>query len=61
MKEKKILTKTIDSDIKIINDSALEESVSLKKDNSPQDMLLKEKPQLKKPLCDILMKIHGSD
>ena len=36
--------------VKIINDNVLEENISLKKDNGPQDMLLKEKLQLKKPL-----------
>jgi pyruvate carboxylase len=45
-----ILTKIADSDIKIINDCALEGNISLKKDNTPKDMLLKEKSQLKKPL-----------
>lgn len=50
MGENAILTKIIDSDIKIINNSALEGNISLKKDNSPKDILTKEKSQLKKPL-----------
>ncbi len=50
MGENATLIKIADSDIKIINDSALEGNISLKKDNTPQDILLKEKSQLKKPL-----------
>ncbi len=50
MRESITLTKMADFDLKIINNSALEENISLKKDNTPKDMLLKEKSQLKKPL-----------
>lgn len=50
MGENAILTRIIDSDIKIINDNALERNISFKKDNSPKDMFIKEKSQLKKPL-----------
>jgi len=47
MGENAKLTKIADSDIKIINDSTLERDISLKKDNTPKDILLKEKSQLK--------------
>ena len=50
MGENATLVEIADSDIKIINDSALDRSLSLKKDNAPQDMYIKEKSQLKKPL-----------
>lgn len=50
MGENAILTRIIDPDIKIINDNALERNLSLKKDNSPKDMFIKEKLQRKKPL-----------
>jgi len=50
MGENATLTRIEDSDIKIINGSVLEENISLKKDNGPQDMLLKEKSQQKNSL-----------
>jgi len=52
MGENATLIKIADFDIKIINDRALGGNISLnlKKDNTPEDMLLKEKSQLKKPL-----------
>lgn len=49
MRESIKLTKKEGPDIKI-NGGVLEENISLKKDNGPQDMLLKEKLQIKKPL-----------
>ncbi len=50
MGENAILTKIANSDIKIINDSALEGSISLKKYDSPKEIPAKEKSQLKNPL-----------
>jgi len=50
MGENVTLTTIADSDIKIINDSAIEGNISLKKDNTPGDMLVKERSQIKKPL-----------
>ena len=43
MGENATLTKIVNSDIKIVNNSTLKESVSLKKDNAPWNMLLKER------------------
>ena len=50
MGESAILTKKVDSNIEINNGNALEKTLSLKKDNSPKDILAKEKSQFKKPL-----------
>lgn len=50
MGENAILTKIVDSNIEIKNGNDLERNTSLQKDNSPKDILIKEKAQLKKPL-----------
>jgi len=43
MGENATLTRIVDSDIKIINDNALKSDISIRKDNNPQDMHIKEK------------------
>jgi len=51
MGENAIITKKVDPNIEIDNGNDLEKNLSLKKDNnSPKDILIKEKSQLKKPL-----------